>query len=178
MRETREAITDGLRIIGLTMLLLIGATLLFGCRTTRSIDTTDTHVSSRDSISTRTEGRTETSWYQHLLEDTSWWRMIGHITIYDTSQRDSLGASPVKAEVDIEQEHHNAIVQRVESIYIVRDTIHEQFIVKDSTFEKSVYREVTERRTPWYFRLRVLVLIILISFALGGFTAWKIKQNG
>lgn len=174
---TRKATIDGLRITCLAVLMLVCASFFFGCRTTKTIDTTKIEWQTRDSTYTKDEGRKDSSWYQKLLTDTSWWSHVGHITIYDTSApKDSAtGQHPIQAEIDYTEEHHNAIVQQTDCVAVVYDTIRETVTVRDSTYEKSVYKEVTERKTPWYFKVKVLFLLLGIAFALGGYTAWKIK---
>lgn len=171
MKRT-EDIAYALRIIPVVMAVLV----LAGCRSTRrTIDTTEVEWSARDSSSVTAAARQESSWVTTLLADSSWWSMLGHIIVYDTSRRDSLGASPVKAEAVISAEHRNAVHQRTDSIRIIHDTIRSEVMVSDSAYAESTYREVVVTKTPWWARLSVILTLTGVAFLLGAVTAIRLK---
>lgn len=172
----RESIRDGLRIIGITLMVLCAVTFLFGCSThKKTIESDNTSVSVSDTTSEHSAYKRDTTHFAASVIDTSWVSQFGHIIIYDTSLPvdTNTGKPPIKAEIDYHRDTHNGISQTTDSSKTSESAESERTERRDSTYEKTIYKEVSVKYVPWYARLRFILAITLISFLLGGFVVWK-----
>lgn len=176
MRGIRESIRDGLRIIGIMLMVLCAVSFLLGCSThKKTIESDTTTITATDTTSEHSAYKRDTTHFAASVIDTSWVSQFGHIIIYDTSLPvdTHTGKPPIKAEIDYHRDTHKGISQQTDNSTATEFTESERTERRDSTYEKTIYKEVSVKYVPWYARLRFILAITIISFLLGGFTAWR-----